>query len=130
MDAVTDAARTAEVVRLLDESAARARAADRPDLADKLVRSKRRLASGSWHVLVAGEFKRGKSALVNALLGVPVCGSDRVAHTGVPTVVRYGERPEAWLVADTAAGAPAAGESAVSASESGGSPHAAPPQPP
>jgi hypothetical protein len=102
MDAVTDAARTADLVRLLDESAARARTAGRPDLADKLARSKRRLASGSWHVLVAGEFKRGKSALVDALLGVPVCGSDPVAHTAVPTVVRYGERPGAWLRVDTA----------------------------
>ena len=37
-----------------------------------------RLASGPWHVLIAGEFKKGKSALVNALLGVPVCSADPV----------------------------------------------------
>ncbi|NUR27657.1 MAG: hypothetical protein HOV83_17745, partial [Catenulispora sp.] len=103
VDLAADAARTAELVRLLDESAARARAAERPDLADKLADSKRRLASGAWHVLVAGEFKRGKSTLVNALLGVPVCGSDPVAHSAVPTVVRYGARAEAWLRTDSGA---------------------------
>ena len=100
MDQVSDSARTVELVRLLDESAARARAAERPDLAEKLALSKRRLASGAWNVLVAGEFKRGKSTVLNALLGVPVCGSDPVAHTAVPTVVRYGASAEACVRAE------------------------------
>jgi hypothetical protein len=95
------AAETAEMLELLDASIAQTRAAGRPDLADKLVKSRRQLTSGAWHVLVAGEFKRGKSALVNALLGVPVCGVDPVAYTAVPTLVHHGDRPSAALVEDT-----------------------------
>lgn len=96
-------AETAELLELLDASIARTRTAGRPDLAEKLVKSRDQLTSGAWHVLVAGEFKRGKSALVNALLGLPVCGSDPIAYTAVPTIVRHGERPRAGLVEETEA---------------------------
>jgi len=118
MTSATDPEPTAELVRLLEEASARARAADRPDLADKLDLRKSRLASGTWNVLVAGEFKRGKSTVVNALLGVPVCGSDPVAHTAVPTVVRYGERPEASLLPDAPVGAPSSAPSGASSDTS------------
>src|SRR5207248_3048024 len=59
------------------------------------------VTSGAWHVLVAGEFKKGKSALVNALLGVPVCGTDAVSFTAVPTIIRYGAAPAAEIVLDS-----------------------------
>ena len=48
-------------------------------------------------VLVAGEAKRGKSTLVNALLGRDVLPSGVTPLTAVTTTVRYGddERAEA-----------------------------------
>ena len=40
---------------------------------------------------IVGEFKRGKSTLVNALLQTAVCPVDADEVTVVPTIVRYGE---------------------------------------
>lgn len=53
-----------------------------------------RLASGRLRVLVAGEAKRGKSTLVNALLGRPVLPAGVLPLTALATTVRYGS-PEA-----------------------------------
>jgi hypothetical protein len=99
------AAETAEMLELIDIAITETRSAGRPDLAEKLIKCRRQLTTGAWHVLVAGEFKKGKSALVNGLLGVPVCGVDPVAFTAVPTLIRHGEKPSAVLVPEAAADA-------------------------
>jgi small GTP-binding protein len=49
-----------------------------------------RLAARRLRVLVAGEAKRGKSTLVNALLGRPVLPSGVTPLTALATTVRYG----------------------------------------
>jgi len=54
-----------------------------------------RLAAARLRVLVAGEAKRGKSTLVNALLGRLVLPSGVTPLTAVATTVRYGEDPHA-----------------------------------
>ncbi|TCO55217.1 dynamin family protein [Actinocrispum wychmicini] len=95
------AAEKAEMLRLLDTSIAETRSAGRPDLAEKLIKCRRQLTTGAWHVLVAGEFKKGKSALVNGLLGVPLCGVDAVAFTAVPTMVKHGPNAAAALIPDS-----------------------------
>ena len=43
-------------------------------------------------VAVVGEFKRGKSSLINALLWKTVCPTDADIVTAVPTIVRWGEK--------------------------------------
>ena len=52
------------------------------------------------HIVVAGEFKQGKSSLVNALVGAPVCPVDDDAATAVPTFVRHGEKAGASCLRD------------------------------
>ncbi len=49
-------------------------------------------------VVVAGDFKSGKSALVNALVGEYACPALPDAATVLPTVVRYGEASRATLL--------------------------------
>lgn len=73
---------------------------NRPDMADRLTEAKRALADPVVRIVVAGEFKQGKSSLVNALVGAPVCPVDDDAATAVPTYVRYGESPQACLLSD------------------------------
>ncbi len=68
-----------------------ARAYGREDLADRLAASLQRLGDPTIRVLVVGEFKQGKSSLVNALLGAPVCPVDDDVTTSVPTAVVYAE---------------------------------------
>lgn len=70
----------------------------RGDLEDRLRQTKARLLDDTVRVLVAGEFKRGKSMLVNALVGAPACPVFEDVSTAVPTVVRYADEPHADLV--------------------------------
>jgi hypothetical protein len=58
----------------------------------------RRLHNPRVRVLVVGEFKQGKSMLVNALVNAPICPIDDDISTSVPTVVRYAHHPSATLV--------------------------------
>jgi dynamin family protein len=100
------ATETAEMLELLDTSIAETRAAGRPDLAEKLIKCRRQLTTGAWHVLVAGEFKKGKSAVVNGLLGVPLCGVDAVQFTAVPTLIKHGDTASAALIPEADDNAP------------------------
>jgi len=54
-----------------------------------------RLDGARLRVLVAGEAKRGKSTLINALLGRPVLPAGVTPLTAVATTVRYGDDPRA-----------------------------------
>jgi ubiquinone biosynthesis protein UbiJ len=56
------------------------------------------LLDPSVRVLVVGEFKQGKSQLVNALVIAPVCPVDDDVATAVPTVIRNSETVSAVLV--------------------------------
>jgi hypothetical protein len=71
---------------------------ERPDLEGRLRQARERLLADHVRVLVAGEFKKGKSMLVNGLVGAPVCPVLDDLSTAVPTVVRYAEAPTATLV--------------------------------
>ena len=55
-----------------------------------LTELKDRLASGQFHLAVLGQFKRGKSTLLNALLGQNVLPTAVVPLTAIPTWIRYG----------------------------------------
>jgi hypothetical protein len=93
----TPATRT-DALALVDLAGKAARAYDRPDLAERLDRSRARLTDAAFHVLVVGEFKQGKSTLINALLNAPVCAVDDDVATAVPTFIRYAETPSAEVV--------------------------------
>lgn len=54
-----------------------------------------RAAEGRFYVACVGQFKRGKSTLVNALVGDPILPTGVVPITTVPTVLRYGPRRSA-----------------------------------
>lgn len=79
-----------DLAALLDATADEATAAGRHDLADRVRRAARRHGDRELKVLVVGEFKQGKSTLVNALLNATVCGVADDVSTVVPTLVRHG----------------------------------------
>ncbi len=64
-----------------------------PGYADRLRGLLDRLREGRFHLAVLGQFKRGKSTFVNALLGVPVLPTSVVPLTALPTFLRWGEAP-------------------------------------
>ncbi|MGZ4428934.1 MAG: dynamin family protein [Nocardioidaceae bacterium] len=57
----------------------------------------RRLEADLFRVVVAGEAKRGKSTLINAMLGQEVLPMGVVPLTAIPTTVAHGPRPELIL---------------------------------
>ena len=88
----------AQAMRVVELGMQAATAYKRPDLTDRLAAAKRTLAEPGIHVVVIGDFKQGKSSLVNALLGTNVCPVDDDIATAVPTYLRYGPQPRAELL--------------------------------
>jgi len=54
-----------------------------------------RIAEGRFYVACVGQFKRGKSTLLNALIGESVLPSGVIPVTAVPTILRFGEHHQA-----------------------------------
>jgi hypothetical protein len=54
-----------------------------------------RVSEGRFYVACVGQFKRGKSTLLNALVGHEVVPTGFVPVTAAPTVIRYGDEPRA-----------------------------------
>jgi hypothetical protein len=90
-----------ELERLVGLARAACTAYGRDDLSARVGGLGEALSAGADNraqVIVVGEFKQGKSSLVNALLGATVCPVDDDIATAVPTSVRHGS-PAVHVVA-------------------------------
>jgi len=58
--------------------------------AEKLLFLRERLEEGRFHLAVLGQFKRGKSTLLNAFLGQALLPTSVVPLTAIPTFLQYG----------------------------------------
>jgi GTP-binding protein EngB required for normal cell division len=56
-----------------------------------------KLAGAGLYVAIIGEFKRGKTTLINALLGADLLPTGVLPVTAVPALVRFGRSPRATL---------------------------------
>jgi hypothetical protein len=88
---------TTGVLAELADARALAEAAQRSDLVQRIDVAVQRLRADDATVAVVGEFKQGKSTLVNALLRTDICPVDSDIVTAVPTILRYGRPPTAFL---------------------------------
>jgi hypothetical protein len=93
-----------DAIQLVDLARRATEAYGRPDLTAKLSRTRERLTDPNVRVLVVGEFKQGKSLLVNSLVSASVCPVDDDVATSVPTMVRHAESPTAALVREPSGG--------------------------
>jgi GTP-binding protein EngB required for normal cell division len=91
-DTSPDAAH-AKLAALLDQAASIPGMPAGPlaDLRDKLTRH-------AFNLVVAGEFKRGKSSVINALLGADLLPTGVVPLTSVVTRLEWGEAPTATVI--------------------------------
>jgi exonuclease VII large subunit len=94
-DAPPDSSDSSVVAGIIAETVELARERGRDDLVARLALVAERVARTETVVCVVGEFKKGKSALINALLGSPVCPVDDDLATTTVTVVRYADEPKA-----------------------------------
>lgn len=78
-------------LRAIDTAVKVTGALGRPDLARELALVRERLLDPAFTVLVIGEFKQGKSSMINALLGTPVCPVDDDIATATPTFLRWAD---------------------------------------
>ena len=60
-----------------------------------------RINEGRFYVACVGQFKRGKSTLLDAFVGEPILPTGVVPVTTVPTVLRYGDARTARVLIDT-----------------------------
>jgi len=65
------------------------------DLTKRLRALEEKLKADHFHIVVMGQFKRGKTTFINSLLGSPVLPSSVIPLTSVNTLLRYGEEPVA-----------------------------------
>jgi hypothetical protein len=81
---VDGAARLLRLSQLAEELGSSRIAEEARDLAD-------RISEGRFYLACIGQFKRGKSTLINALIGDPVLPVGFTPVTAVPTVIRFGD---------------------------------------
>ncbi|MDI9469846.1 MAG: dynamin family protein [Bacillota bacterium] len=77
---------------LLEDTAAQEEERDEIDRRLEQIKSKR------YNVAVVGEFRRGKSSLINALLGLPVLPADVTPTTATVNRITYGTEPRATIL--------------------------------
>jgi GTPase Era involved in 16S rRNA processing len=67
------------------------------EILERLNRLRTRLDEGLLRVAVLGQFKRGKSTLLNALLGAPVLPTGVTPVTAIPTFIKAGPKAAARI---------------------------------
>jgi GTP-binding protein EngB required for normal cell division len=88
-DVLLNLERAVRALAFLDESF-------KPEIA-RLAGLRDRLEQGRFHLAVLGQFKRGKSTLLNALLGEAVLPTAVVPVTALPTFIRSGQALKARI---------------------------------
>lgn len=83
---------------VLERSASLAGGLQRPDLSDRLTRALVRLQRPETLIAVVGEFKRGKSSLVNGLLGEGLVPVDDDLATSAITILTYADEASSRVV--------------------------------
>lgn len=108
IDAVVPAStpRTDQLVRVIGNVGRLAASAGREDLSARLEQTQARLRDPNVRVIVVGEFKQGKSKLINALVNAPACPVDDDIATSVPTSVGYADEPSASILIQHEEGGP------------------------
>ncbi|MBE0466100.1 MAG: dynamin family protein [Candidatus Desulforudis sp.] len=89
------------LLQVLDELARMAAEKENGSAESLLTEAAQRLKDETITLVVLGEFKRGKSTFINALLGRNVLPTAIVPLTAIPTIIRYGRDTEARVVFET-----------------------------
>ncbi len=88
----------ADVRAALEVGIKAATAYERPDLVERLETMLASVNRPDVQVVVVGEFKQGKSSLVNSLVNVNMCPVDDDIATAVHTILRYGPEQAAYAL--------------------------------
>lgn len=84
-----------EMLKNLETMAQRLENLVKNNNAERVKEQQEKIRSQSFNLVVLGQFKRGKSTFINALLGAPILPTAVVPLTSVVTILSYGESPKA-----------------------------------
>lgn len=84
-----------DTVRLFAQLGDIAKQIDAHELESDALALRLRFGAGRWYLACVGQFKRGKSSLINALIGQSILPTGVTPVTSVVTIVRYGREPAA-----------------------------------
>ena len=87
-----------QLSHLVEKTGKLSGALGRADLVGRLDQTRARLNDPYVRVIIVGQYKQGKSKLVNALVNAPACPVDDDIATSVPTSVSYAEEPAAFAI--------------------------------
>ena len=87
-----------EIVRILNELAGNSGLRKHERIFQGLLDLQRDMAGDFYTVVVLGEFKRGKSTLVNALLGTSLLPMNVLPETATINAIMYEEKPRLCVV--------------------------------
>jgi GTP-binding protein EngB required for normal cell division len=87
----------ADLLTLMSDVTDACLAAGRDDLAEQVASRRALVVDPAVAVVVAGEYKVGKSSLVNALIGTDLCPVDEDVATAVPIIVRHAAEAHLWV---------------------------------
>ena len=90
--------KASDLVAIVGDVEKLAASSGRTDLAERLQNTRARLLDPDVRVIVVGEFKQGKSKLINALVNAPACPVDDDIATSVATSVGYAPEPSASIL--------------------------------
>ncbi|MEW6458027.1 MAG: dynamin family protein [Bacillota bacterium] len=89
------------LLQALAELSETARSKENISAESLLSEASRRLMHETVTLVILGEFKRGKSTFINALLGESLLPTAIVPLTAIPTIIRFGEQTGAEVVFET-----------------------------
>jgi len=70
------------------------------DTVDRLEEIKKKLLENRFHLVVLGQFKRGKSTFINSIIGDKILPTSVVPLTSIVTVLRYGKEERIRVILD------------------------------
>jgi len=83
------------IVEVIDRFILQAEANGSGSFVDRLKTLRGKLESEHFHIVVMGQFKRGKTTFINSLLGTELLPSAIVPLTSINTILRYGSELKA-----------------------------------
>jgi small GTP-binding protein len=83
------------MISVLDELTSLAKNNSSTSLIQEIEEERKKLHEGTFYLVVVGQFKRGKTSLLNALLGENVLPAGVIPLTAIVTLIKYGNEKEA-----------------------------------
>lgn len=88
---------TKEYAHMANEVVLMAERLENPVRTDRFKRQCEKIKNVEFHIIVIGQFKRGKSTLINYFLGENILPTGVIPITSIITRIKFGQEPKAYI---------------------------------